>query len=546
MSLGFYRYRPLLRLPIWSLFRRSRSCQYDHHNDLRSVKSLTIQNAERKKFEKFQHENRQKIKRAAISIGRNSEMEDTLVTAMDTCGPYEYYGNTADSEHERGRAVYRRLRSDDKDHVQAESLVLDIDQLRREIPNMGDMSRMKPSMDHTMVALIVELGEDEMGSSAPSSATAALYVKDIERNLICKIDVREVLRSDAYVSVQDPALCPSIVDFEWAVDTRGHALLYLVLDDGLYRPSLVVALDIGEHSARLFDYGTRYEASSAVLLGDFLPSKDDFMYVLREADIAFNVDVGRSKDDKFVVISSHSKVSSEVSIIPIPVALQAAGNRTSSAGPPVRPLDRPLILRARQRRVKYYVDHSGSFFYVATNRPNSCVSGAQDATTRTSASPSPPLLELDMSSDLSIIRCSSEMAIQCAMQNKTSFMNWQPVYPSKSQDSDLIDGALESCTVVSDFDIFKDKIVVYGRRNGFPSVRVLDLAGQLNGEKPSDRIPFVDLTHQIRWEVGSEMFGIIVGMNAFDSSVATFSVSNPIVPGSTPPPPPPLPCPLLL
>lgn len=536
MPLEFYRYRPLLRFPIWSLFQRSRSCKYGHHNNLVSAESLKVQYAERKKFIHFQDENRQKIKRVAVSIGRNSETEDTSVAAVDVCGPYEYFGNTATSgsEQENRRAVYRRLRSEEGDSVHPASLVLDVDQLMREIPNMGALGKMKPSLDHAMIALIVELGEDGTESSASSSGTSALLVMDIERNIICRTDVCEVLQSDVYISAQRPAVCPSIVDFEWAVDTTGHALLYLVLDDVLYRPSLVVALDIGGLRTRLSDHSIRHDASSGVLLRNFVPSKDDFKYVLRETDAAFNLDVGRSKDDKFVVISSHSKVSSEVSIIPVPVPLEAAGECLSGA----RPLVGPLMLRARQRGVKYSVDHSGSFFYIATNRPDSSACEGQEPSTAasTSTSTSAPLLEHEVTSDLSIIRCPSAMVMQYAMQNKMSFSSWQPVYPCRVQGPDATDGGSKGSTVVIDFDIFESKIVVYGWSNGFPSIRVLDLERQLSfSHGNSDQIPVIDLTHQIRGEVGSEMFEISVGMNPFESSIATFSVSSPTVQGTAPP-----------
>lgn len=432
-----------------------------------------------------------------------------MAAAVDTCGPYEYYGSSCESEHDN--AIFRRLRTGHKNNVRQESLVLDIDQLFKEIPNMVALGRIKPSLDHNLIAIIVELKSSETKSDTSSTGTAVLYLKDIDQNLISKIDISEILQSSIYGPAQQATLCPSIIDVEWAVDTSGRTLLYLVLDDELHRPSLVVVLDIGQLKVKLFEHNTRHKGGSARIFKVFSPSRDDFKFVAREDDVAYNIDVGRSKDDKFVIISSHSKVSSEVSIIPIPAPLDGLYS-----------FARPLTIRSRQRGLKYYVDHCGHYFYVATNKPRS--HGEQETMI------SPVLPELGVSSDLSIIRCASSTVIEYSINNETSFRSWTSVYPPKIHDTN--NEASKSSVVVNDFDIFLEKMVVYGRVDGFPSVRILDLARQLfSADMTREDIPVVDLTQQIRDVVGSKMFFIRVGMNSFDSSAALFSVSNPIMPG---------------
>lgn len=123
------------------------------------------------------------------------------------------------------------------------------------------------------------------------------------------------------------------------------------------------------------------------------PASD--LVVLEERDDAFFADVGKTKDDAFVVINVHSKTTSEVSLLPAMFSSLSDERGTPGIGDDVaiekdgtvlqepqrkRECEKtlpdsssssssPTLLRHRRRGVEYYVDHYGDAFYVVTNSP---------------------------------------------------------------------------------------------------------------------------------------------------------------------------------
>lgn len=108
------------------------------------------------------------------------------------------------------------------------------------------------------------------------------------------------------------------------------------------------------------------------------PASDNV--VLEENDDAFFADVGKTKDNAFVVINVHSKTTSEVSLLPAMESSFSDSRETlkmeqggSVLQEPQRcekslPGNRsPTLLRRRRRGVEYYVDHYDNAFYVVTN-----------------------------------------------------------------------------------------------------------------------------------------------------------------------------------
>ena len=79
------------------------------------------------------------------------------------------------------------------------------------------------------------------------------------------------------------------------------------------------------------------------------PVTDDVL-VATEPDVRFNLDVSATRSERWLVISSHSRTSSEVSLIP-------ADDPTAA----------PVLVRPRADDVEYGIDHWGDRFVVLTN-----------------------------------------------------------------------------------------------------------------------------------------------------------------------------------
>ncbi len=72
--------------------------------------------------------------------------------------------------------------------------------------------------------------------------------------------------------------------------------------------------------------------------------------VVEEPDERFHLGVGRTKDGEYVVVEMHSRITSEVQVIP--------------AG---RPETVPRVVEARRQGVEYGVEHHGGTFIMLTN-----------------------------------------------------------------------------------------------------------------------------------------------------------------------------------
>jgi protease II len=228
------------------------------------------------------------------------------------------------------------------------------------------------------------------------------------------------------------------------------------------------------------------------------------------------VDVGRSKDDKYVIISRHSKTSSEVAVAPVPLPLPVIDPTNIASN------GFTTILQ-RQRGLKYYVDHCDGMFYVAANLPHGPLSPV---------SCTPPLHSSDdLHTELSIIRYASALLTEFATQSRPdgrieiNFDGWETVFPTSIDRSN----PKHDNVSIRDFDIFQNKIVIYGRSGGYPTVRILDLHSSAACRGVSH---VGDLTAAVRAAVGSDMFSMRADVGtALDSDTAHFTVSSPLVPG---------------
>jgi protease II len=489
----------------------------DSHYDQSPSEYVAFQRRENSLLKKFKSTNKAAILRAEDVISGCTSTAPADHSNPHTCGQYQYFSLSSDEDStENSTIIYRQLRatvpSEDKCRgLEIEKIpVLDIDHLMTVVPNMVTVSRMKPSLDHSMIAFAIDL-EDEVENEASSMTgqerdRSAFFIKDIRRNIICELDVSKAVAGAAR---------QSIVDFEWSVSSNGKILMYLVLNDSLHRPHLVTEIDISMLSSEMFPANTDNNTDTASMR-IFALETAHMKEILREEDIAFNVDVGRSKDDKYVIISCHSKTSSEVAVAPVPLPL-----------PLIDPTDIAsngfITILQRQRGLKYYVDHCDGMFYVAANLPHGPLSPL---------SCTPPLHSSDeLHTDLSIIGYPSARLMEFTAQSRSdgriqsNFNGWETVFPTSIDRSN----PKHENVSIRDFDIFQSKIVIYGRSCGYPTVRILDLhfSAACRGGSHVE-----DLTAAVRAAVGSDMFSMRADVGtALDSDTSHFTVSSPLVPG---------------
>lgn len=153
---------------------------------------------------------------------------------------------------------------------------------------------------------------------------------------------------------------------------------------------------------------------------------DEVLY--RERDVAFFVDLHKTKDKRFITVNTSSKTSSEVRIL---------WN------------DHLHLIRPRLPNRTYYVEHNGDEFYILNNGD-----GEQHC---------PNLRIQTVKSDL-----------DKGLPNLSQA--WQDFYTPR-----------ESTTIIEDMDMFEKHLVLYVRHQGKSEVRVVDIERQKSGDPAAER-----------------------------------------------------------
>ena len=519
----------------------------DTHYDLSSSKNAYYRNREAFLHIKFESANSFAVSRAEKLIFQSISAASAEHSNPHTCGQYQYFSSSSNpGDPKSSLVIFRQPKvkglsnENDSSFQRVVMPVLDIDYLMTVVPNMDTVSRMKPSLDHNMIAFAVDLQGDDatLRSSGKEKDRSTFFIKDIRKNIICELDISKAM-SNAEIRL-------SIVDFEWSISATGNTILYLVFNDRLHRPCLVSQVDITMLSGKMFSSSSDNNAHLS-LMRIFAPETADMKEIFYEDNKAFNVDVRRSKDDKYVIISSHSKTSSQVAVAPVPLSLSLI-DPTPTPTHSACALNGFTTILHRQVGLKYYVDHCNESFYVATNMP----SGAHPST--------PPLDHLDMderagTGDLSLIRYPSAQLSEFSAPNgingsrPSSFNGWEILFPNSV---DRVNRKHGGDVSMRDFDIFQNKIVIYGTREGYPTVQMLDLSplsesSEYRGRGKHDdndndndndnRVSVMDLTSSIRADVGSDMFSVRSEVETdINSDTSHFTVSSPLVPGTVKPP----------
>ncbi|KAJ3287684.1 hypothetical protein HK104_008489 [Borealophlyctis nickersoniae] len=169
----------------------------------------------------------------------------------------------------------------------------------KHLPNPSHtLKKVLTSPDHKTVAYLV---------CAPAEESGTLYLRDVseERRMTTRID--------------------NVFNMSWG---DGQVIYFTRLDEQL-RSSKVFRHHVKSHKPEVLVY--------------------------HERDPAFFVDVGLTKDKKYLTISCNANDTSEVLIVP--------------AASDVEKIPDPVPLFQRTRGVEYYVDHHETHFYILNNTP---------------------------------------------------------------------------------------------------------------------------------------------------------------------------------
>lgn len=252
------------------------------------------------------------------------------------------------------------------------------------------------------------------------------------------------------------------------------------------------------------------------------------LVVLEENDDAFFVDVGKTKDNAFVVVNVHSKTTSEVSLLPaMESSLSDAmeSPKMEKGGSVLQRPQRcekslfgnrsPTLLRRRRRGVEYYVDHYGDAFYVVTNSPQWSK-------------------EENEVGEYQLVRV-RQPGNDCVLIDEVP---WEPVRGCSSPDKlegsrndnrvridDFAAGSERPSGLIHEMDLFKGKCLLYEACpiSGAPRLRIVSI-----DDGPASPSILVEPSSP---DGGGGVSMMRPGVNSWlEASTARFSLSSPLVP----------------
>jgi oligopeptidase B len=172
------------------------------------------------------------------------------------------------------------------------------------------------------------------------------------------LDENALADDGAYLDVANVAVSPGHVRLSFATDTTGDERFTLRFRD------LRTGEELGE-SIEGTSYGVAWANDDATVFYTRpdaanrpfqlwrhrveAPSTDDVL-VFEEPDARFHLGVGRTKDDRYVLVELRSRITSEIWVIPA-----------------ARPETAPRIVEPRMQGVEYALEHHQGTFLVLTN-----------------------------------------------------------------------------------------------------------------------------------------------------------------------------------
>ena len=328
------------------------------------------------------------LRQRTLYLEMKSRTPADSASVPETVDMYDYY-----SRYETNDIfpIYCRARNE-PDSQSGEEVVLNINELGRHVDYVH-VGILKMSADHHFLGYTL----------ATSAATASfdLYLKDLRGN-----------KSYGQV-VQD------ITGFEWSHifydQKKVHTTLFFTKADMNNRPFQAWSVQI-----EICNEAVTYM------------SEPDLVF--EEPDEACYVDLQRTKDGKFITITSNSKSSSEVHVV--------------ESQSPTLP---PKCISPRVANVEYYIDHVQNSFYIVHN--------GRPASAETAGDPADYTLSTLSDKDL-------------RHQNHPSkpFLGWKNVPIENSSHA-------SSTAQIEDIDLVSEYCALFERstRTGMPQVRVFPL-----------------------------------------------------------------------
>jgi len=172
------------------------------------------------------------------------------------------------------------------------------------------------------------------------------------------LDENALAETHGYLDVANLAVSPGHTRLAYATDTTGDERFLMRVRD------LVTGEDL-EDTIEGTSYGVAWANDDATVFYTRpdaanrphqlwrhrvgTPPHEDTL-VMEEPDERFHLGVGRTKDGNYVIVEMHSRITSEVHVIPAD-----------------RPEAAPRVVEARTQGVEYGVEHHGGTFIVLTN-----------------------------------------------------------------------------------------------------------------------------------------------------------------------------------
>ena len=329
------------------------------------------------------------LRQRTLYLEMKSRTPADSTSVPETVGMYDYY-----SRYETNDIfpIYCRAKNEQGLQIE-EEVVLNINELGRHVDYVH-VGILKMSADHHFIGYTL----------ATSAATASfdLYLKDLRRNKsYCQV-------------VQD------ISGFEWSHifyddQEKVHTTLFFTKADMNNRPFQTWSVQIE-------------------LCNETVTYMGEPDLVFEEPDEACYVDLQRTKDGKFITITSNSKSSSEVHVV--------------ESQSPTLP---PKCISTRIANVEYYIDHVQNSFYSVHNGRLASAENTGDSADYTLST----LADKDL-----------------RHQNHSSkpFLGWKNVPTGNSSHA-------SSTAQIEDIDLVSEYCALFERstRTGMPQVRVFPL-----------------------------------------------------------------------
>lgn len=363
-----------------------------------------------------------------ISAVGDSEAHESI---HEVSGQYEYFFRREENENHEN--LYRRILPLSSPLVNGGSgvgddacKILNVDRLAKHYNIPVSIVQLKMSEDHNFISFLMEVVNDASNSN---NRQTKLFVKSIEQDVLCELTL-------------PPGVTPVDIELSSIVypesGCEGHLqLFYSASLDGI-RPSQVqwCPLDplllFGRKALKAppdrSQGRSKRHSRQPFSLRCSAIRPTDLTLLVDEPDPAFFLDLARSKDDQFMLVHHHSKVSSEVSCLAV---RDFMNNKV-----PVKGLTQTLIPRVHG--LQCFVNHAHGCFYVAT------ASSIRDGSA--------------IAEELSIRRVVSELPYASTLD----WGEWEVVWPlAKDMSGTLHCG--NDRYILDDYDIFERFILVYAR-----------------------------------------------------------------------------------